>query len=543
MSGWSERSIKRALGCGAAALALAAGAPGAQARDRGRVDISPYIELDQTVLADLKGGDGDVLTYTSVIAGVNGNFQTRRAEAQIDLRYEHQFGWSKDTPDQDIFSGIATARYSIIPEQLSIEGGVLATRARTDGLAGANSSLAGTGDATTQIFSAYVGPTYTSHIGELSVNAAYRLGYTRVEDDINLSGPGGFSSFSDSTFHSLTASVGMQPGALPVGWSLGAGYEREDTSELDQRYEDKWLRGDITVPVTPTLALVGGVGYEDIKISQRDALRDVNGDPVLDGNGRFLTDAGSPRLLSYDEDGIIWDAGVLWKPSRRTSLELRAGRRYDSMHYVGSFQWQASPNSAVSVALFDTVDSFGRSMRRAIDDLPGSFSARRNPFSGDLTGCVGGADGAAAGTCVNDELSGITSANYRHRGVAANYSYARGKWSFGAGAGYSQRKFLAPDSAIFAALNGAKDEYYYADLFLGRQFDDASRLDASIYYNYFDAALGGIDVTNYGSYVTYSRSFGRKLSAQASVGVDAVNANPQDIIVTGLGQVGLRYQF
>ncbi|MBB6122752.1 hypothetical protein [Sphingobium subterraneum] len=514
-------------------------AAGAEAQARTRTTISPYIEVDQTVVTDLKGGNGDVLTYTSVVAGVSANIATRRAEAQIDVQYEHQFGWNRATPDQDVLSGIASARYSLIPDKLSIEGGALATRARTDGFNLGNGASAGS--STTQVYSAYVGPTFTSRIGEFSVNAAYRLGYARVEDDVNFAGPSGLGAFSDSVFQSATASIGMQPGVLPFGWALGAGWDHEDTSELDQRYDDKWIRGDVTVPVAPTLALVGGVGYERIRISQRGALLDNNGFPVLGSGGRLVTDPTSPRLLAYDSDGLIWDAGVLWRPSRRTSLELRVGRRYDSMHYVGSFSWQPSPNSAVNIALFDTVDSFGRALGRNLDDLPTSFDARRNPFSGDLTGCVNGDQGG--GACFNDALTGITSANYHHRGIAGQYSRTAGRWSMGAGAGYAQRKFIAPNSSVFAAINGAKDENYYADLFAGYRFDNDASLDATVYGNFYNAGRGGIDVTNLGSYVTYSRSFGRRLSAQASLGVDSVDPAGLDAIISALGQVGMRYQF
>src|SRR3546814_8122167 len=49
---------------------------------------------------------------------------------------------------------------------------------------------------------------------------------------------------------------------------------------LDQRFEDEWARLDATLPVSPTLALIGGVGYEKIEISQRSPLLDGNGVPV-----------------------------------------------------------------------------------------------------------------------------------------------------------------------------------------------------------------------------------------------------------------------
>lgn len=522
-----------------AMLAAALLAPGAA---QARVEIAPYIELDQTLIADIKGGSDEVLTYTTVAAGVDGAVTSRRAEAQISLRYEHQFGWNDSTPDQDIISGIARARYQIVPRTLSIEGGAIATRARSDGFRGANGSLAAAGDATSEIYSLFAGPTLTTHIGELSVGAAYRLGYTRVEDDVTVTAPGSvrLGAYDDSWFHSLTASAGMKPGQLPVGWTVSAGYDREDASELDQRYEDKWARIDLTLPVSPTLALVGGVGYEDLKISQRPVLLDDEGDPVINDRGGFVTDTSSPRLIAYDTDGIIWDAGVLWKPSRRTSLEVRVGERYDSMHYSGTLSWRASPSSLLQIAYFDTIDSFGRAMNGNLLALPTSFNAARNPFTGDLTGCVSGENGV---NCFNDALAAIGASNYRRRGLAGQYSRSGGRWNWGLGAGWSQRKFIAPDDSVLGPINGARDDYYYAQLFGAVKIDPVSNLGGSLYANYLDAGFSDVNVTNYGAYVTYNRLLARRLSGQASVGLDAVDTSDIDQIISLLAQIGVRYQF
>lgn len=511
------------------------------AHARTRTQISPYLEFDQTVVGDIKGGNGDVLTYSSVAVGLDMSVQTSRAEAQVDVRYEHQFAWNRGQADSDTISGIAQGRYQIMRDTLQVEAGAIGTRVRTDGLSGANSTLVG-GSNTSDVYSFYAGPTLTTHVGELAVNAAYRLGYTRVEDDVSVSVPGGaaLDSFDDSLFHSVSASVGMQPGTLPFGWSVGAGYDREDMSQLDQRYEGKWGRADVTVPVTATLAVVGGVGYEAIEISQRSPLLNTNGTPVIGGNGRFVTDPASPRQLSYDDDGIIWDVGVLWRPSRRTTLELRAGERYGSMHYVGSFGWQPDEDTSVNIAYFDTIDSFGRSIVNGVSSLSGGFEARRNPFSGDLTGCVAGDQG---GACLNTALAGITSANYRNRGLVAQYRQQRGRWNWGMGAVYSQRKFIAPNTPVFALLDRAKDENYFADLYIGRQFEDESALQATVYGNQFSADVTGLDNTNYGGYLTYSRLFGRRLSANASVGIDTIDPQDSEAVTSALGQVGLRYQF
>ena len=524
------------------ALALLTGGLLAPAPASARTEIAPYIEVDQTLVADLKGGSDEVLTYTTAAVGVDGSVTSRRTEAQISLRYDHQFGWNSRTPDQDIFSGIARARYQVVPGALSIEGGGIATRVRSDGLYSASGSLANAGDATSDIYSFFVGPTLDTQVGDLSVAAAYRFGYTRIEDNVGFTAPdvARIGAYDDSTFHSFTASVGQKADDLPVGWVVSAGYDRENASELSQHYDDKWVRLDLTVPLTPTFAAVGGIGYEALKISQRSILLDGSGEPVLNSRGGFVSDTSVPRLTVYDVDGVIWDAGVLWRPSRRTSLEVRAGERYNTMHYVGTFSWHANPKSLLQIAYFDTIDSFGRAMNGNLVGLPSSFDVARNPFSGDLTGCVSGESGV---NCFNDALAAISAANYRHRGVSGQYSRTDGRWNWGLGMGWSQRKIIAPNDQVLGPIDGTKDDYYFGQLFGAVQMDEVSNLGGSLYANYLDAGFSDINVTNYGAYVTYNRRIGRRLSAQASLGLDSVDTSAIKQTVSLLGQVGLRYQF
>ncbi|MDF0543380.1 hypothetical protein PX699_13565 [Sphingobium sp. H39-3-25] len=510
---------------------------------RGRTEVTPYLEVDQTVIANLKGGSDDILSYTNVAAGIDASVSGDRAAAQASLRYEHQFSWQDDTPDQDVISGLARGRLSLIRNALSLEGGVIATRVRTDGPRGAVNGIGSNIGATNQIYSAYVGPTLATRIGALSVNAAYRLGYTRVDDKVSVAGSTiqPLDSFDDSLSHYLTASVGMQPGVLPFGWSVGGGWQREDARQLDQRFDDKWVRGDVTLPVGPTLALVGGVGYEKIEISARDAVRDASGNPVIGSDGRYVTDKSAPRLLNYDQDGLIWDAGVLWRPSRRTSLEARVGHRYGSWTYIGSFSWAPSRDSSLNVGVFDAVDSFGRMMTGGLANLSTSFAATRNPFSGDLNSCAFSASGG--GQCFNDALSSVGTGNFRRRGIGAQFAVARGATSYGIGAGYSRRKFVGRDTGN-VAITGTTDENYYANASISRQFDNRSGIDATIYGNYYVAGLDGLDdVLNAGGYITYHRTYGRSLTATASVGVDAVDPKSAESVIAALAQLGLRYSF
>jgi hypothetical protein len=507
-----------------------------------RVEVTPYIEAQQVVFADLKNG-GDVLTYSSLAAGVDASVQTQRAEAQVNVRYEHVFGYNSQVNDQDVISGLARGSVAV-GAGFSVEAGGIATRSKVDGRGASPSNLVGNPDNITQVYSVYAGPTYSSQIGDLSVNAAYRAGYTKVENRSAGSLPGGQQQqelFDHSVSHSATASVGMQPGALPIGWSASVGYDREDAGLLDQRYEGKFARVDITVPITPNIAAVGGAGYEKIEISERDAQRDVNGVVVRDANGRLLTNKSSPRLTAYQDDGVIWDVGVMWRPSNRTSLVATYGHRYGSDTYTGSFSYVPNDQWAVNVSAYDTVSGFGHMVNNSLANLPTQFRASRNPLSGDLGSCAFGSKG---GFCFNDALQSASAAAFRSRGVTASLSSSAGGWDTGYAVGYNQRKFIASRFGAQATINGQVDENYFAAAYLGRALDQQSRIDTNVYANYFDPGfVGASDVLALGVNAAYYRQIFRGLSATAAVGLDSYKQKDFDSALTGSALVGLRYSF
>ncbi len=537
------RMLSRTL-CTATALAALLATPAlaqeeedSAAPRESRVRVTPYLGVDQVALVPLKG-DGDILTYTNVTAGVSAQVQTRRVEASVDAQYTHSFGWGSQLSDQDILTGIAQAQVQVA-RGLSVQAGGIAARTRTDGLSGAAPQR---DSYSSQLWAGSIGPSYTTRIGDLSVNAAYRLGYARVDDDVDIDFPGvqSASRFDESWSHSLSGSVGFAPGTLlPVGLVASAGYDREDASQLDQRFEDAWGRLDATLPLTPTFALVGGIGYEKLEISQRPVLLADDGTAVI-RNGNYVADPNAPRTLVYDFDDIIWDAGVLWRPSRRTSLEARIGGRYGSMTYLGNFSWQGR-NSSFGVSVFDGIQSFGRLTASGLGGLAGSdLDVVRNPFTGDLVGCAFSVSGG--GQCFNDSLAGITGANFRYRGVAAQYGHQVGRWGMGFGAGYSQRKFLTPRGEQ-VLVRGTRDENWYGSGSVRYAFSSSEALETVGYVNYFDASGDRADVLNYGAYTTYSKGLSRRLRASASVGIDAVKADEIDSVINALGQIGLRYSF
>lgn len=517
--------------------------PAAAERHKKRVDISPYIEIGQVVTADVQ--NDDVLTYTTVAAGLDTSIHTRRAEVQISYRYEHRFSESGTLTDSDVHTGLARANVHLLP-MLSVEGGAIATRARADVRGAAPGILAGNTPNISQIYSVYAGPTFGTDVGLFGVSGSYRYGFTKVEapsaTGVDPSQPR-LDVFDKSQNQVAQASVNLRSGTLlPVGITVSGAWERDDASQLSQRYDGKYGRADVLWPVLPTLALTAGVGYENIKITQREAVRDASGQPVVDSRGRFQEDLTVPPRLAYSFDGIYYDAGVVWKPSPRTNLEAHIGRRYGSWSYTGTFSYAPTRNVAVAVNVYDGVTTFGRQLRNGLSSVPTSFQTNGSAIGPDYNGCTFGADGGAGG-CLNDVFQSISTAAFRARGVNGVATLSRGRTSFGVGAGYANRKFLAPSGGALFSVDGVTDESYYLQLFASQALDSRTVLQGNLSANYYDSGIAGAKgVFGVGGNVSLGRSFGR-LSAQASVGAYSFGLSGAQAVIAVDASLGARYQF
>lgn len=510
--------------------------------DSPRVDISPYIEVDQTVLADFYDGDTEVSTYTSLAAGVDTSIYNRRIQGYLSARYERRISWQDGEEDQDYISALANVS-GIITPGLSWEAGGIASRTRIDARGGVPNNFVGVTENVSRVYSAYTGPTLATNIGEMNVSAGYRFGYTRVEEGQTGPASPGLNPvdiFDDSFTHAASVSFGMQPGTLPVGWAIGAGYNREDAGQLDQRYEDAHARLDLTVPLTASFALVGGVGYEKVKVSERDALRDVNGVPIYDASGRLITDDRSPRLTSFETDGLIFDAGVMWRPSRRTSFEARVGRRYDSTTYYGSLSYAPNDRTTFGVSVYDQMSGFGSQLNNAIAGLGGNFSSTRNPLSGEFTGCALGGTGAM---CFGPALQSANSAAFRSRGVTASLSTRAGGWELGYAMGYQNRRYQVSSIGGQSQLAGKTDETYFASLSASRGIGQTGSFGTSIYGNYYLPALSNDGTIGVGANAYYGQQLWRGLTLNVAAGVDTYSRENVDTEVTASGLIGLRYGF
>jgi hypothetical protein len=508
-----------------------------------KISITPYIEAAQVATAQLSPVH-DTLTYTTLAAGVDLSVRGRNTQAAASLRYERRIGYG-NSPSGDVVSGVARASAALVPHTLTIEGGALATRTRIDSN---GSSTIGTplgNGNSAQLYSLYAGPMLTTHAGDVAITGTYLLGYTQVGTDNGIAlAPGGpaVDVFDHSVAHNAQLHAGVRAGdVLPVGLGLGGGFYQEDISNLDQRVRDINLRADVTLPVSSDVALVGGIGYEKVQVSSRDALRDGAGNPVIGSNGRYVTDSSAPRIMAYDTSGLIWDAGVMWRPSRRTALEAHVGRRYGTISYYGSFAYSPNSRSSVNVAVYDNVSGFGGQLNRALAGMPTQFEAARNPLTGDLSTCLVSLE---KGNCLGGVLGSVRSATFRGRGVMASYGISLGSLQAGIGAGYDRRKFIAAPGTVLASANGLTDENWWVSANVSGRIDARSSFGANVSAKWFDTNIGtGGSGSAFSASGAYNRNLTDNLTATAALGIEGINQQALADVWSASALLGVRYSF
>jgi hypothetical protein len=536
--------MSRRLALGSALLFAAA--LGAVAPADARTEIHPYLEVQQVFTADFSGHDQNAVTYTGLTGGLDAELDGKNVHGQIDYRYDRWFPLSKHYGSSDTHNGLARIDYEPTPD-LTLQAAAIAIRAQ--GAYGVRSSafLIGDQNNTNAIYAIDVGPHYSSHLGDLDISASYDFGWTKSTDgrgsyDLGPGLPVLQNNFA-TTSHTLLGGVGMRPftDGLPIGWKVSGGYIRDDIHFLDARYVGTFARGDITLPVSDSLALTAGAGYETNRASQDALLTDAAGNAILDDERHLQADPSKPRLLSYDQDGLIWDVGVIWRPSARTYLEAHVGRRYGGINYYGQATYQISPTSSIQVVAYSDVQSFGRQLTSGINALPTSFNEMGTPFASPISLCVFGANGGAGGC-----LPALVSANsnfYRSRGVYAVWSGTRGRWTYGVGITYDWRRYLQPTfgSDIFT-FDGRHDQTAVVNGSLLRQLSEVSSITGSLLVAWTDSdVFGHYRYWTYGGAINYSRHFSRRLTGNASLAIGSASGETtQDIGATGL--LGLRYE-
>lgn len=499
-----------------------------------RTTVAPYLEVGQVVTDEFSAGH-DVLTYSLAAVGAELRATGRRTSLTASYRYEHRLTWDHARAQESRSSGALRGQWAAIPGWLNLEAGALASRARINPQGLADVSPFGKGRNTGQIYALYAGPSLARSMGAVDIQAAYRIGYSKLDQG---RGPGNSLTYDQSIDQDASASLGMRPGLLPFGWTISADYRRSNQDLLDLRYDQGFVRADLILPVTAALALTGGGGVQRVQARSRPLLLDTTGRPVLAENGQVQVDPNQPRRLTYDLDDLFWDVGLTWAPSARVRLEVRTGRTYGSQTYQAALRWQSSPSSFVQAELTDEVDSFGQELGRGLAQIPTQFQIGRNSFSGPGQGCA--FSFGQYSPCLNQTLgSGVSGALYRNRGGSLSWTRQSGRASLGFGLGYRHRHFIAP----LAGLPQSHSKSGYAQAQLGYELAPRTRLSSDLTVSVFDDARPGSNRQSAISFDTaLTHDFSRALSGNLGVGLDAIDSQ-DDTQFFGNAAASLRYRF
>src|SRR5690606_41202380 len=115
------------------------------------------IAAAQILSAEIEPGN-DLVTYTALATGVDASVAGRNSAASVSLRYERRIGYDDDSVDGDTLSGVARAGLALA-RGVTLEAGALAARSRVEENGAASvGGFAGDDTGTSQIYSAYAGP-------------------------------------------------------------------------------------------------------------------------------------------------------------------------------------------------------------------------------------------------------------------------------------------------------------------------------------------------------------------------------------------------
>ena len=508
------------------------------------VSLRPYIELGQGLAAPITPA-GRVSTYSQVAAGADLRINGTNNSASASLRYERTFN-ETDHVNAGGLSGLARGASAIVPGTLRLDYGGYASRFSFSPSGGAGADGTVINGATSQAYSVFAGPSLSTHLGAAGIAAHYQAGYSDIGTSTTINGTTkpvtSPNSFSHSFDQDAGASISTKPAELlPVGLAAEVGYHQENDSLLKQRIVDEHARGSVTVPVTHTLALVGSVGYEKVRVSSGNVQLDSSGNPVVGGNGQYVTDPSAPRLIAFDSSGLIWDAGVVWHPSQRTQVEAHYGRRYGGWTVWGQASWRPSRRSAFHVTVQDQLVGFGGALTGALAGAPTQFAAVSDPITGNVGSCVASLE---SGSCLASVLGSATGNVYRDRSISGVYSLDLGHIQTGFGLGYDRHENIGAPGSVLASVNGRADQYYWVATYLSDRLDRRSTLYGSIdAYRFESGTVSPGNTTSIRATGTYSREFTPHLTASASVAIDGLDLESLEDVWGATGQVAVRYSF
>ena len=308
---------------------------------QGGWQFEPRVQLRETYTDNVTLSQSN-LERSEFITEINPGFSIRNkaARSNVDIDYSlNNYFYLRDRNRNTLnhqFNGFADFEFVEDLLFLDTRANVNQTAVSAFGPIGANSSQ----NNNNQTFRSYsLSPYIRKKFGR---EATAEARYTFSE----LSSNGSGSALSDSTGNAVSLKIDSGPAFNEWGW--GGEYRKENINferSSDTTYES--LTGNLRYRINPRLFATGSFGYD---------------------RNDYVTSGEKP-------EGAFWSLGADWRPSRRTSLNFSAGRRYFGNTYALSFQhstrrtvWDISYQQNLSTSRSQFSTPLGSTLRGSIEN-------------------------------------------------------------------------------------------------------------------------------------------------------------------------------
>lgn len=524
------------------------------------VEVNPFVSLRQ-VVSD--GSNRDGRGWLEAGAGFAALLDTNRVDGQFNYRYARRIEEFGNINQKNRHNANAEIRAELIDDFLMLDAGGTASQYSTDfrGFNALNPDDESGNQS--QVFSGYLEPSVQQRFGDFATfQGRYRVGAVSVDSPREgLSNPGSIgldpsdgigSRLSDSITQTASVTLASTRATNTINWSLNAQGTHEDVDQLNQKYRGYSAGGELGYRISRKLELTASGGYEDIDNTQDSILFDeVTGLPVLDDDGHFQVDPAMPRRSAYDFSGMYWNAGFRYTPSRRTSLEFRAGERYGSANFFFNFNHRSRNGMSVRANFQQTLNSFSRLLTQSINGIPfnavrvGGLDQLGVPF------CIIGIDPEAEdGGCLGGLTQSLTPATFKSDRGLLMVSRSLEALTWSATVYYDKRRYVdsqqlqAPTEVELPTSLFGDDESFGVRGRVALRLGELQTLgfDALLARNSYALSSQRKD-TQLTLGTQYSRRLSKNLSGNASLyGTHRITETRQDSS-TFTASVGVRYNF
>jgi hypothetical protein len=528
----------------------------------GDITFTPGVTVRQVVSDNFSDNRG-MRGWLETGAFFDLQLDTRRVQGNISYSYGHRFKEFGNVLRNDRHDANANVRSILVDDFLYLDLGGIARQFASDqrGFTSLNGDVDSGNQ--TQIFSGYVEPFINYEIGTFALfNARYRFAATSasgpnadrgIPANIGLEpGEALGAMLSDSVTHSGGVSVASQRENNRFNWTFAGNFIREDIDELDQKYRNYRGVADFGFRVNRSIELLGSVGYEDILNTQNSILFDpITGLPVLDAEGNLQIDPANPRRTAYDQQGLTYDGGFRWTPSRRSELMVRAGKRFGGFTLAADLRFEARGGLVVVGNWDESLDSIGRLLSQYQNgNLIGATRISGFMDEAGIPLCILGFDPVTE-TCLLGLTQSITPATFKLDRGTLGVSMQSGTFGGYAGANYERRQYVdsqqlqvpgQPQLPPAAALGDDISYGLRGSLSFGQVEGGNLTFNAMVARNKYALSRNRHDTTALVG-ANYLMPISSNLSATASAYVSKRFSNTADDGGSLTGALGLRYTF